>query len=268
MKRYCWLFLMLILVFGLAACKMDNSNIRSNVKFKAIDLSPEAASEDEAKTDLAEASEQSEKSDKNRTKTESETTDGTQAEAEQSKSELSDAEVEPPTTESNSITDNEANQASAEDLATDAQAADSNLLGHNTEQDLEQFAAEKEQKMNKDVFEIKENLFLTQITDIYLNFEEYQDKTVKIEGLYGVFSSYEDENEQVPVVFRYGPGCCGNDGWGGFLLDYDGEKPQENDWIEVIGRLEMVKQGIYTDIYIKPESLIIKQERGEELVYN
>lgn len=68
-----------------------------------------------------------------------------------------------------------------------------------------------------DVLEIGEKMFLTQISDMYCNFDHYKDKTIIVEGMYAQFYSW-DGSETAPVVYRNGPGCCGNDGWGGFLL--------------------------------------------------
>ena len=81
-----------------------------------------------------------------------------------------------------------------------------------------------------DILEIGEKMFLTQIDDIYFYFDDYKDKTIIVEGMYSLFYSAEGVKD-TPVVFRYGPGCCGNDGWGGFLLNYDGAYPEENEWI-------------------------------------
>ena len=89
---------------------------------------------------------------------------------------------------------------------------------------------EDDKSSDSDILEIGEKMFLTQINDIYFNFDDYKDKTIVVEGIYALFYSW-DGNETTPVVYRNGPGCCGNDGWGGFLLKYDGNFPNENDWI-------------------------------------
>lgn len=117
---------------------------------------------------------------------------------------------------------------------------------------------------DSDTLEISEKMFLTQINDIYNNFDLYKDKTVIVEGIYAEFIS-GDETETAPVVFRYGPGCCGNDGWGGFLLHYDGEFPAEDSWIRVTGTPELVtSEAGFTDLYLNVNSLVVKEERGEE----
>ena len=116
-----------------------------------------------------------------------------------------------------------------------------------------------------DVLEIGEKMFLTQISDMYCNFDHYKDKTIIVEGMYAQFYSW-DGSETAPVVYRNGPGCCGNDGWGGFLLKYDGEFPNENDWIRVTGHPELVTEGYYTNLYLNVASLEVKAERGTEFV--
>ena len=116
-----------------------------------------------------------------------------------------------------------------------------------------------------DVLEIGEKMFLTQINDMYYNFDHYKDKTIIVEGMYAQFYSW-DGSETAPVVYRKGPGCCGNDGWGGFLLKYDGEYPNENDWIRVTGTPELVEEGYYLNLYLNVTSLEVKTERGAEFV--
>lgn len=116
-----------------------------------------------------------------------------------------------------------------------------------------------------DVLEIGEKMFLTQINDMYYNFDNYKDKTIIVEGMYALFYSW-DSSETAPVVYRRGPGCCGNDGWGGFLLKYGGEYPNENDWIRVTGTPELVEEGYYLNLYLNVTSLEVKTERGTEFV--
>ena len=116
-----------------------------------------------------------------------------------------------------------------------------------------------------DVLEIGEKMFLTQINDMYFNFDNYKDKTLIVEGMYALFYSW-DGGKTAPVVYRNGPGCCGNDGWGGFMLKYDGEYPNENDWIRVTGTPELVEEGYYLNLYLNVTSLEVKTERGAEFV--
>lgn len=116
------------------------------------------------------------------------------------------------------------------------------------------------------VLEIGEKMFITQINDIYYNFQDYADKTIIVEGMYTMFASWDGESAY-PGVYRLGPGCCGNDGWGGFMLYYDGELPQDNDWIRVTGTPELVEdEDGYTSLFLNVTSLTIQEERGAEFV--
>ncbi len=116
---------------------------------------------------------------------------------------------------------------------------------------------------DSDILEISEKMFLTQINDIYYNFDEYKDKTIIVEGMYASFTT-RDGNLKVPVIYRYGPGCCDNDGWGGFLLKYAGQLPQEKDWIRVTGTPELTKtpEG-YTNLVLNVISIEMKTQRGK-----
>lgn len=123
-----------------------------------------------------------------------------------------------------------------------------------------------QQNKDSDTIFINEKVFITQINDIYLNFEDYKDKTVIVEGMYSVFESTVSD-AVAPVVYRNGPGCCNNDGWAGFLLKYDGKLPKENDWIKVTGTpfLDNTEHG-YTNLYLNVSNIEIMKERGSELV--
>ncbi len=121
------------------------------------------------------------------------------------------------------------------------------------------------QEKKEEVLVIGETMFLTQIDDIYYNFEGYEDTTVVVQGMYTMLCD-EEGAPFASAVYRRGPGCCGNDGWGGFLLKYDGELPKENDWIEVTGTPELVADGDFQDLYLKVTKLEVLEERGAEFV--
>lgn len=117
-----------------------------------------------------------------------------------------------------------------------------------------------------DTLEISEKLFLTQINDMYFNFSGYKEKTIIVEGMFTELVSWDGE-QRYPAVYRRGPGCCGNDGWGGFILKYDGSYPKYDEWIRVTGRpvMEHTQDG-YDNLYLVVNSLEVKQERGMEFV--
>ena len=118
-----------------------------------------------------------------------------------------------------------------------------------------------------ELLEIKEKMFLTQINDIYFNFERYKEKTIVVEGMFTYLVSYLDDSE-FPAVYRRGPGCCGNDGWGGFMLDWKGTYPEKEAWIKVVGKPIIKDYKGYQDLYLKVLSLEVKNERGLEFVMN
>jgi Predicted membrane protein len=144
------------------------------------------------------------------------------------------------------------------------EAAETELVINQSQLQLQTRSAEIKTNTN-DIVEIEERLFMTQISDIYYNFDEYAEKTIKVEGLYGKEESMID-GSALNTVFRYGPGCCGNDGWGGFYLIYAGEYPELDDWIAVTGTVEMEHSGQYTMMYLRVSSLEVREERGAEYV--
>lgn len=119
-----------------------------------------------------------------------------------------------------------------------------------------------------EVIEIREKLFIAQTNDIYLNGADYLGKTVKYEGIYK--NTGGEEGSQSPVihyVIRYGPGCCGFDSNAGFEVRWDGDYPNVDDWVEVVGTLheEQYQSGLKV-LYVEVTSMTIKDERGAEYV--
>lgn len=118
------------------------------------------------------------------------------------------------------------------------------------------------------IFVIREKMFITQINDIYLNPDEYKDKTIQLEGIFDAYEDPEDSKYNKYYIIRYGPGCCGNDGVAGFQILFDGDKPKPNDWIEVTGELQMVVEDGSEYVALKVNSLKVLTERGAEYVDN
>lgn len=118
-----------------------------------------------------------------------------------------------------------------------------------------------------DVILIKDKLFIAQTNDIYLNPEEYMDKTIKWEGIYTEITNPET-NEIYRFVIRNGPGCCGYDGTAGFEVLYEGELPNKDDWVEAVGKIEMVEEEGQEFLAIRLSELIVLDARGEETVIN
>ncbi|WP_312701391.1 hypothetical protein [Sedimentibacter sp.] len=117
------------------------------------------------------------------------------------------------------------------------------------------------------VIAIRDKMFIAQTNDIYLNPEEYTDKTIKWEGIYTEVANPET-GQQYRFVIRYGPGCCGYDGTAGFEILYDGELPKKNDWVEAEGKIEMVEENGNEFIAIRLSNLTVLDVRGQEFVAN
>lgn len=117
-----------------------------------------------------------------------------------------------------------------------------------------------------DVIEIKEKLFIAQTNDIYINPEDYLGKTLKYEGIFIPFF-WEETGETYYYVIRYGPGCCGFDANAGFEVIWDGDWPEENDWVEVIGVLEMYEEDGWKLLRLSLTEMTVLDVRGEEYVY-
>jgi len=118
-----------------------------------------------------------------------------------------------------------------------------------------------------DIFQIKEKMFIAQCNDIYLNPEDYKNKTIKLEGIYDEYTD-PDTNKTYYYVIRYGPGCCGNDGVAGFEILYDGDFPKLNDWIEVMGKIEFIKEDDAEYVALRLSKLTVLDVRGAETVSN
>ena len=124
------------------------------------------------------------------------------------------------------------------------------------------------------VYEIGENMFITQIDDINLNYREYLGRTIKLEGLFmqnhwaGVDSYY---------VIRNAPGCCGDDGEVGFQVSWEtpyeedaGDDkrtyPKTSDWVEAQGELKSYERSGIIFVYIALSELNVLEKRGAEFV--
>lgn len=141
----------------------------------------------------------------------------------------------------------------------------------------------------ENILEIKENVFVAQIDDIYRSTEKYKSQYayVKYEGF--VMKQKDSDGTAYTWVCRYGPGCCGSGGTPGFAVIYDGEMPDEKTWVEVTGTLEIASEGdpmytylhnllgtLYTSdntavstyAYVKAVRITRPSKQGLETVYN
>ena len=124
--------------------------------------------------------------------------------------------------------------------------------------------------------EIRENMFITQINEILLNYRDYIGRTVKLEGM---FRQFHWEGNNTYVVIRNTPGCCGDDGIVGFEVswnqdfqglndDSDGSTyPSSDDWVEAQGVLKSYEDLFGgTSLFIALSELNVLEKRGMEFV--
>lgn len=125
------------------------------------------------------------------------------------------------------------------------------------------FEKVSENASSDDVIKINEKMFLTHVTDIYVNAEEYiGKKTIQCEGMLFMHDS-ELLLQPKYFVVRNGPGCCGDDGYVGFEVVWEGEYPKVNEWIEVKGVLESDE---FNMLRLTLDSLEVLEVRGQETV--
>jgi uncharacterized membrane protein YcgQ (UPF0703/DUF1980 family) len=129
--------------------------------------------------------------------------------------------------------------------------------------DATEDAADAPEKPSGEVIEITEKLFVEQTNNVYLNIDEYLGKTFKYEG---IFLTQEYEGATYDFVIRYGPGCCGTDKNAGFEVSWDGARPKQNDWVQVVGTLEMYEEDGVEYPCINLTSLDVLAVRGKENV--
>lgn len=118
---------------------------------------------------------------------------------------------------------------------------------------------------NPDIVEITEKLFIAQSNDIYVNTDDYLGKTIKYEGIFQSYY-YDVTDTTYYSVIRYGPGCCGYDANAGFEVVWDGDYPEQDDWVEVVGTLETYEEGGAEYLRLKLSSLKVLPTRGMEYV--
>jgi uncharacterized membrane protein YcgQ (UPF0703/DUF1980 family) len=120
----------------------------------------------------------------------------------------------------------------------------------------------------KDVIEIKEKMFISQVNDVYVNPKDYLGKTIKLEG---IFKEEQGNDKMYCFVLRYGPGCCGFDGNVGFEVAWDKEKgkpyPDNDSWVEATGELKTYEEDGFNEfLYLDLVSLNVLNKRGTETV--
>ncbi|MDR3091256.1 MAG: hypothetical protein LBU36_03520 [Clostridiales bacterium] len=121
-----------------------------------------------------------------------------------------------------------------------------------------------------DVIFVKDKMFITQINDMYANYEDYLGKTISYEGVFDIYTADEAKGLTYYYVIRYGPGCCGNDGNVGFEVAWDDDSkkdyPKQDDWVKVTGVLEQYEEDGEPFLRLRASELTVMDERGLESV--
>jgi uncharacterized membrane protein YcgQ (UPF0703/DUF1980 family) len=122
---------------------------------------------------------------------------------------------------------------------------------------------------NRKIIEIQERMFAAHVSDVYLNTDDYLEKTIKLEGVFR--NQRYSEEESFCSVGRYGPGdgCCGP-GEFGFEVKWDKSRaqpyPATDSWVEATGVLKVEQSGYYQSLYLELSSLSVLNRRGAENV--
>ena len=116
-----------------------------------------------------------------------------------------------------------------------------------------------------DAVVISEKLFIAQTNDIYINTEDYLGKTIRYEGIFKT-AYWEESDTTYYFVIRYGPGCCGYDGEAGFEVAWSGDWPEEDDWCEATGILELYEEDGIEFLRLQLTGLTVLETRGAEFV--
>ena len=142
-------------------------------------------------------------------------------------------------------------------------------INNKSEEKISEIKQEPSNNLNNvdmsNIVEITDDLFIQQTNDIYYNLEDYLGKTIKIEGF---ISNYQENNKRTCYcVLRNTPGCCGNDGLAGLDIRCDGEYPELDTWVEVVGVIgkDVTFDNEIPAIYV---SSIKEKEKGQNFVTN
>lgn len=118
---------------------------------------------------------------------------------------------------------------------------------------------------------ITDDLYELWINQIYMDPKEYEGATIRLEGMYTNYYS-KAENKNMNMVYRVVSGGAMLDGHThddddehilqddmyGFVFDYDGDMPKDNDWIEVEGILEIYESNGEKYLKLKASSVAVK----------
>ncbi len=116
--------------------------------------------------------------------------------------------------------------------------------------------------------EVREKMYLTQVTEVLVNTPDYLGKTIALEGMLDIFTD-SATGTVYHTVYRKSPGCCGNDGYTGFEVIWDDPAatyPAQNDWVRAVGVLEQYEENGTPYLRLRLISLEVRAERGLEFV--
>ena len=129
-----------------------------------------------------------------------------------------------------------------------------------------------ENKDSEEIIKIMENVYVDYINDIYLDSSKYIGKAIEIEGMFT--NLVDEDNKNHLYVYRITDimehtheedSECENhevESMLGLEFSYNGNLPNENEWIKVVGTLEE-QDG---NLIINADSVEIVNERGLEKV--
>jgi len=108
---------------------------------------------------------------------------------------------------------------------------------------------------------LEDDVFLMQLDEIYVNSKDYEGRGLKYEGFIYI-------HEETTLVVARNYYCCGTDSYLiGLDCEYEGEKPGENEWVEVEGIIRTKELNGDTVPYLEVTKLEVLEERGDENVY-
>ena len=111
------------------------------------------------------------------------------------------------------------------------------------------------------ILTLKDNMFVTTLNDIYINYQDYEGKTLSYEG----FMFWEDDYRVVAREYY----CCGYDPYVVGLECYSEEEfPAKDEWVKVEGVIKVnYDTPSYPSPYLDVTSIEVLETRGEEVVY-
>lgn len=132
---------------------------------------------------------------------------------------------------------------------------------------------------SQEIIKIMENVYVDYINEIYLDSNNYVGKTIEIEGMFNVekddngknhmyvyrltdINEHVHEHDEEHIDGDEEEHTVEMEVMMGFEFDYNGNLPQKNDWIKVVGELKEIDG----DLIISADSVEIMEDRGLEKV--